>query len=87
MTEDELDRELLDKQIQYLSAMSPDDWHRVADVHNWDDPLDVLYWIVSQPNCDKATARLIFWKGEPTGYDFMSARVFLSYQSYFSNSA
>ena len=70
MTEDELNRELLDKQIQYLSAMSPDDWHRVADVHNWDDPLDVLYWIVSQPNCDKATARLIFWKGEPTGYDF-----------------
>lgn len=70
MTEDELERKLLDKQIQCLSDMSPEDWHRVADMHNWDEPLEPLHWIVSQPNCDKATARLVFWKGEPTAYDF-----------------
>lgn len=70
MTEEELDRKLLDKQIQCLSAMSPDDWHLIADAHNWDEPLDVLYWIVSQQSCDKATARLLFWKGEPTSHGF-----------------
>ena len=70
MTEDELDQKLLDAQVRCLAPLSPDDWHRVADAHNWDEPLNILHWIVSQPNCDRSTARLVFWKGEPTGYDF-----------------
>ncbi|KUR70458.1 hypothetical protein AQZ52_16725 [Novosphingobium fuchskuhlense] len=56
--------------ITYLKNASPDVWHRYALNHNWDDRLDGLYWIVSQPECDKATALLIFWKGCPTGYDY-----------------
>ncbi len=58
------------RQMEFLKNATPDDWHRYAWHHNWDDRLDGLFWIVSQPNCDKATALLIFWKGEPTGYDY-----------------
>ena len=82
MSEDELDRNLLEKQIQCLKVMSPDDWHIIADDHNWGDALDVLYWIVSQTNCDKATARLLFWKGEPTGHDFEDCEEEMGANSY-----
>ena len=44
----------------------PDDWHRFAMEGNWDfhDP-EIYLWIVSQPECDKATALLYFWKAQP----------------------
>lgn len=70
---DDFDRqqeELFQRQMAFLAVRSPDDWHRYADNLNWDDRLDGLYWIVSQPDCDKATAVMTFWKGEPTGYDW-----------------
>lgn len=57
-------------ELAQLRAGSPDDWHRYAFDLNWDDPLDGLFWIVRQPQCDRATAHLIFWKGEPTGYEW-----------------
>lgn len=56
--------------MQLLQNSSPDDWHRYAFHHNWDDRLDGLFWIVRQPDCDRSTALLIFWKAEPTGYDY-----------------
>jgi hypothetical protein len=62
--------ELFQRQMAFLAARSPDDRHRYADNLNWDDRLGALYWIVSQPDCDKATAVMTFWKGEPTGYDW-----------------
>lgn len=58
------------QELQFLQSRSPDDWHRYAFAHNWDDGLSGLSWIVRQPNCDKATAMLIFWRGEPTAYDY-----------------
>lgn len=57
-------------QLKHLENGTPDDWHAIASNWNWDRELDVLYWIVSQPNCDKATALTTFWRGEPTGYDY-----------------
>ncbi|MBX7494724.1 DUF4274 domain-containing protein [Qipengyuania sp. 6B39] len=64
------ERYLTALQIAHLEKGMPDDWHFIADNWNWDDELDVLYWIVSQPDCDRATALTTFWKGEPTGYDY-----------------
>ena len=61
---------LHDRRMQFLKNASPDDWHRYAANHNWDEPLVGLFWIVSQPTCDRATAMLVFWKGEPASYDF-----------------
>ncbi len=51
--------------IEWLASVGPDDWHRVADEFNWNEPLYILDWIIRQPDCDIATALLIFWKGEP----------------------
>ena len=61
---------LLAQQIEFMSTRSPDLWHRFADGVNWDRSLEGLYWVVRQPECDRATAALIFWKGEPSGYDY-----------------
>lgn len=82
MEEDELVRKLIAAQIECLSKMDPDDWHYIAHIHNWGDELDVLYWIVSQPECDKATARLLFWKGEPTCYVFEECEEVMGESSY-----
>jgi hypothetical protein len=70
MDNEELDELLLKRQIECLKKGSPEDWHRVAFHYNWDEPLYLLYWIVSQPECEKATALAVFWNGEPTCYDF-----------------
>jgi Domain of unknown function (DUF4274) len=45
----------------------PDDWHRFAMGANWDFvPISTFRWIVEQPECDRATALLIFWLASPT---------------------
>lgn len=51
--------------ISWLQRRSPDVWHVVAGHLNWDFAIDVLEWIVSQPQCDLATAALLFWTGDP----------------------
>ncbi len=53
----------------HLKAMGPDGWHRLALYANWDSTEDdVWQWIVTQPDCDRATALAIFWKAEPEYY-------------------
>jgi len=51
-----VDRALID----WLKEQNPDNWHRVAISWNWDWGFFVLVWIVSQPDCDKATAQHLF---------------------------
>jgi hypothetical protein len=68
--DEELEERLIKRQIELLEKASPECWHCVAVNHNWNDQLDILYWIVAQDKCDKATALLIFWRGEPTCYNF-----------------
>jgi len=46
----------------------PDDWHLVADGWNWDEGEDPLWWIVTRPNCDRATALMVFWGTKPYHY-------------------
>lgn len=43
----------------------PDERHWVAQNWNWDLGEEVLYWIVSRPDCDRATALDVFWNGQP----------------------
>jgi hypothetical protein len=51
--------------VTWLQQRSPDVWHSVAEHLNWDFAEDVIEWIVSQPQCDLATAALVFWKAGP----------------------
>ena len=52
---------------RWLAANSgPEDWHRFALGANWDmhEP-ELFEWIARQPDCDKATALVLFWKASP----------------------
>jgi Domain of unknown function (DUF4274) len=46
----------------------PDDWHLVAAGWDWDEGEDPLWWIVTRPRCDKATALMVFWGTKPHHY-------------------
>lgn len=56
--------------IDWLAEATPEQWHRFALGFNWDDPLEPLFWIVRQDDCDMATALTIFWRSLP-GWDIM----------------
>jgi hypothetical protein len=58
----------------WLRSASPDEWHAMAAGWNWDNGAAPLIWIARQPDCDKATALLIYWGFQPSFYaakDFM----------------
>ena len=46
----------------------PDDWHLVAEGWDWERGEDPLWWIVTRPNCDRATALMVFWGTRPYHY-------------------
>jgi hypothetical protein len=49
--------------IAALAAKSPAQRHAIARLLQPDGPsLDVLHWIAGQPDCDLATASMIFWR-------------------------
>jgi hypothetical protein len=47
---------------------NPLELHFIADRYNWDDGAEVLSWIINSRICDKATAKLIFWRSQPDFY-------------------
>jgi len=51
--------------IDWLADKDPDVWFEVTQHLNWDSSTRVLDWIVSQPQCDKANAAMIFWRADP----------------------
>jgi hypothetical protein len=56
------------KLLAWLKTRGPADWHRCACSWNWDQPFEVLNWIIRQPNCDAGTAITLFARGEPSYY-------------------
>ena len=59
-----------------LKAATPDEWHCVAQEWNWDQDIAPLYWIIRQPQCDKATALTVFFRASPedAAEDFASPK-------------
>ena len=49
----------------WLKEQDPDVWHATIDHLNWDNSVPTVKWIVSQPQCDKATAAKVFWLADP----------------------
>lgn len=62
------DRDRSQAMIDWLKDISPDVWFDVSQSLNWDNSMPVLDWIVSQPQCDKANAALVFWGCDPFYY-------------------
>lgn len=40
--------------------------HCACDVHNWDNGTKLLQWAVRQPQCDPATALMIYFRAQPS---------------------
>ena len=51
-----------------VQEAEPDDWHLVVEGWNRDRGEDPLWWIITRPDCDKATALLVFWETRPYHY-------------------
>lgn len=51
--------------IDWLTGRSPDVRHAIAQDLNFDFAEDVFEWILTQPDCDMATAASYFWRAEP----------------------
>ena len=60
--------------LEWVKEQSPDEWHKVALSWNWDNGEDIPDWIVSHPECDKATAQWCFFLAEPSWYYTYSSR-------------
>lgn len=53
--------------IDWLTGRSPDARHAIAQDLNFDFAEDVFEWILTQPDCDLATAASYFWRAESLG--------------------
>ncbi len=54
--------------FEFFKSLSSKDQYFCADIFNWDSGILVLQWIIDSPKCDKGTAALIFWRGNPEYY-------------------
>ena len=51
--------------IEFLKNVTSKERHQLALGWNWDSNLNVLKWIISDPDTDKATALYIYWANGP----------------------
>ncbi len=51
--------------LNYLKQGGPDHWHKVARGWSFNSEVEGLTWIIRQPTCDRGTAMLIYWRGQP----------------------
>ena len=59
-------QEIRDKMIlDFLKNAIPKDRHRLVLGWNWDGESGILKWIANDPDTDKATALMLYWKSCP----------------------
>ena len=51
-----------------FKTLNSTELHFLAEIYNWDDGTELLYWIIESEKCDKGTASLIFWRSVPDYY-------------------
>jgi len=61
-------REIEPDQEFFKTITNPLEYHFIVDMYNWDDGAEVLTWIASNEICDKGTAKMIFWRSQPSYY-------------------
>lgn len=50
------------------------EYHYITSIYNWDDGTEVLSWIINSSLCDSATAKMIFWRSQPSYYTRFSTK-------------
>jgi Domain of unknown function (DUF4274) len=51
----------------------PVEYHYIASIFNWDAGIELLSWIINNPICDAGTAKMIFWRSQPSYYTIFSS--------------
>jgi len=54
--------------FEKFKTLSSTELHYLVDIYNWDDGIEILFWIINSDKCDKATALMIFWRSCPDYY-------------------
>ncbi|MBB6370540.1 DUF4274 domain-containing protein [Chryseobacterium shigense] len=54
--------------FEKFKTLNSTELHYLADIYNWDDGVEVLFWIINSGKCDKGTALMIFWRAVPDYY-------------------
>lgn len=62
----------LNGEVSITLLNRPQEWHYFAWRYNWDDGIEPLLWIVNQSLCDKGTALLIYWRGQPQNIQLLN---------------
>ena len=52
----------------FASVTDPEELHLFAGAYNWDGGVEDLLNVVRHPLCDRGTALLVYWRGQP-GFD------------------
>jgi Domain of unknown function (DUF4274) len=72
---DALSEEMQAKTAQFLATTTESlELHCFADHWNWDGGMEEMMTIAKHPNCDAATALLLFWRSDPEYYLQFSSR-------------
>lgn len=54
--------------FEKFKTLNSTELHYLADIYNWDDGMEILFWIINSDKCDKGTALMIFWRAVPDYY-------------------
>lgn len=54
--------------FEKFKTLNSTELHYLADIYNWDDGVEILFWIINSDKCDKGTALMIFWRAVPDYY-------------------
>jgi hypothetical protein len=63
----------------FASVTDPEELHIFADAFNWDCELEKLTKVIHHPLCDRGTALLVYWRGQPAYFLRYGSRAKIPY--------
>ncbi|NAW50660.1 DUF4274 domain-containing protein [Elizabethkingia argentiflava] len=74
MEENQIEQIAVNKIIDFAKTQSTKVWHQMVMDWNWDNYMTFINWLVENPNTDKATILMIYWKSDPST-DFLNKKL------------
>lgn len=65
MEEKKIEQIAVNKIIEFAKKQSTQIWHQMIMDWNWDNYNAFISWLVENPDTDKATILMIYWKSNP----------------------
>ncbi|MCS4225906.1 DUF4274 domain-containing protein [Sphingobacterium sp. BIGb0165] len=61
----EIETIAVNKILDFARAQTTEIWHQMVMDWNWDNYKQFLKWLIDNPDTDKATILMIYWKSAP----------------------